>query len=538
MGTLRRPTLGAGPRSNPGRRRPVWEGKVRRAEVAAGLEEEATRPVSYPPIVLDRVGSLPLYRQIEVELRRAILDGRIGPGTVLPGIRSYARHLGVGAVTVMTAYDQLTAEGYLEARPGRGTLVAAGISRPVPGPRRRVAVRGSGLGDAPAVVPPLPGLRRPFHGAFRSAPRYDFRPGAPGLDLFPSGAWERLLPRAWRDLASDPGPAVSYRHPEGDPRLRAEIGAYLGMARSVRADREQLVITTGAQGAFIAAAATWLGPGATLAVEDPGSPFLHRTFAQARVPLAHVPVDDRGLLVDRLPDDARAVLVTPSWQDPGGGTMPVARRMQLLRWAEARDALVIEDDAGAEPQYQGHPQPSLQGLDDAGRVLYVGTFSRVLFPGLRVGYAVMPPGSVDAFVARREAASHGPGALEQRAVALFLAEGHFERHLVRIRAHHAERQAALLDALVAQLGTVVSARPAAAGSHLVVRIEDVHLSATELATRARALGVAVEPLSWSRHHPAGDQELLLHYARLSPDEIAAGVAVLARAAAPRARVSA
>ncbi len=494
--------------------------------------------MSYPPVVLDRVASLPLYRQIEVELRRAILDGRIGPGTVLPGIRSYARHLGVGAVTVMTAYDQLTAEGYLEARPGRGTIVAAGVSRPVPGPRRAPALRAGGAAGNGAVVPPIAGFRRPYFGGARSEPRYDFRPGAVGLDLFPSAAWERLLPRAWRDLASDPAPATSYRYPEGDPRLRAELAAYLGMARSVRADREQLVITSGAHGAFVASAATWLGPAAPLAVEDPGSPFLQRTFAQARVPLVHVPVDDRGLLVERLPEAARAVLVTPSWQDPGGGTMPVARRMQLLRWAAAHEALVIEDDAGAEPQHHGHPQPSLQGLDDAGRVLYVGTFSRTLFPGLRVGYAVVPPGTVDSFLARHEAASRGPGALEQRVLGLFLAEGHFERHLVRLRAHLAERQAALLDALASELGTVVSARPAAAGTHLVVRIEDVHLTATELATRARAMGVAAEPLSSYRHHPAGDQELLLQYARQTPDQLRAGVRVLARAAAPRAAVPA
>ncbi len=498
--------------------------------------------MSYPPIVLDRVASLPLYRQIEVELRRAILDGRIGSGTVLPGIRSYARHLGVGAVTVMTAYDQLTAEGYLEPKPGRGTVVAAGVSRPVPGPRRSPGPGTLGVaspGAATSAVPTGPGFRRPFFGGGRSEPRFDFRSGSTSLDLFPSAAWERVLPRAWRDLASDPGPATSYRYPEGDPRLRAELAAYLGMARAVRADRDQLVITAGTQGAFATAAATWLaGPGATLAVEDPWSPYLSRTFAQARVPLVHVQCDDRGLLVDRLPDDVRAVLVTPSWQDPGGGTMPVARRMQLLRWAAARDALVIEDDADAEPRYQGHPQPSLQGLDDTGRVLYVGSFSRVLFPGLRTGYAVVPPGAVEPFLARLEAAYQGPGALEQRALALFIAEGHFERHLVRIRTFHAERQAALLDALACELGTVVSARPAPAGSHLVVRIEDVHLTATELATRARALGVAVEPLSFSRHHPAGDQELLLHYARLSPEQIRAGIAVLARAAVSRTQASA
>jgi GntR family transcriptional regulator/MocR family aminotransferase len=492
--------------------------------------------VSYPPIVLDRATSLPLYRQIEIELRRSILDGRLGPGTVLPGIRSFARQLGVGAVTVMTAYDQLTAEGYLDPRPGRGTLVAPILSTHGRGLRPRPTPVGGGR-----LPDPRPGPARPFHRGVRTAPRFDFRTGATRLDLFPSAAWERLLPRAWRDLVSDPGPATSYRHPEGDPRLRAELAAYLGLTRAVRADPAQVVVTSGARAALATAAGLWLGPDRPLAVEDPGSPFVARTLEAAGVPLVHVPTDDRGLLVERLPDGPGgpvAVLVTPSWQHPGGGTMPIARRMQLLAWVAARDGVAIEDDVDAEPRYEGQPLPSLQGLDDRGHVLYMGSFSKVMFPGIRAGYAVVPEAALEGFVARHEAAGAAPGALEQRALALFIAEGHLERHLVRVRAHGSERQAALLDILARELGTVVSARPAAAGSHLVVRIEDVRLTASELATRARALGVAVEPLSFSRHHPAGDQELVLHYARLTPEEIRAGVRLLARAAASRARVSA
>ena len=207
--------------------------------------------------------------------------------------------------------------------------------------------------------------------------------------------------------------------------------------------------------------------------------------------------------------------------------------MHLLAWADRNRAVVIEDDCDSELRYEGHPQPSLQGLDEAGRVLYVGTFSKVLYPGLRLGCAVVPASAVEVFVARHEALYRGPGALEQRALALFLAEGHFERHLARLRAHNAERQEALLAALAAELGTVVPARPAAAGTHLVVRIEDVSLSATQLAMRARAIGVAVEPLSFSRRLDAGDRELLLHYARLTPAEIREGVRLLARAAERR-----
>jgi GntR family transcriptional regulator / MocR family aminotransferase len=483
------------------------------------------RGVPFPPIVLDRAVNQPLYRQIEVALRRSILDGRIGPGAVLPGIRAYAKHLGVAAVTVMTAYEQLTAEGYLEPRPGRGTVVAPGL----PDLRRGLHVRTSAGG---ATLPAVwsTGPRRPFFGGSRSEPRYDFRTGSTRLDLFPVALWERLLPRAWRDLVSDPASATTYRYPEGDPRLRAELAAYLGMSRAVRTTADQVVVTAGAQSALATAARLWLADGRALALEDPGGPHLQRVFEAFGVPLVHVPVDDRGLQVDRLPDGPAAVMVTPSWQYPNGGTMPVARRMQLLAWAARNDAAIIEDDCDSELRYEGHPQPSLQGLDEQGRVMYVGTFSKVLYPGLRTGYAVVPAPVHEAFVARHEAGYRGPGALEQRALAIFLAEGHFERHLARVRAHFAERQAALLACLTAELGTVISARPAAAGAHLVVRIEDMGLTATALASRARPLGVAVEPLSFSRHHPAGDQDLVIHYGRHSPAEIRAGIRLLATAA--------
>src|SRR3954470_13221346 len=248
--------------------------------------------VPYPPLALDRGASLPLYRQIEVALRRLILDGRIRPGATLPGIRAYARHLGVGAVTVMTAYEQLVAEGYLEARPGRGTLVAPGLPeariglRPRSVPPQDTPPSDHGARDDHAVMSsprsvlpaPLAGPRRPFFEGTHSRPRFDFRTGSTSLDLFPSAVWERLLPRAWRDLASEPEPATTYRWPEGDPRLRAELAAYLGMSRAVRATPDQVVVTAGAQGAFATAARLWLTDGRILATEDPSSPHLRRTF--------------------------------------------------------------------------------------------------------------------------------------------------------------------------------------------------------------------------------------------------------------------
>lgn len=437
---------------------------------------------------------------------------------------------------MITAYDQLTAEGWLEPRPGRGTLVAPDLpivprasgARPAGTPRERAAgVPGDALPSMTAIGP-----QRPFFDHGWSPVRYDFRTGSTRLDVFPVRVWERLLQAAWRDLASsgDAG-ATGYDRPAGDQRLRHELAAYLGRARAVVAEPDQVVITAGAQGALGVAGRMWLGGGRRLAVEDPGSPHLQRTFAGLGIPLAHVPVDGRGLIVDRLPDGVSGVLVTPSWQYPRGGTMPIARRLQLLEWAAARRALIIEDDCDSELRYEGHPLPSLQGLDGDGRVLYVGTFSKVLYPGLRTGYAVVPEAAVQPFVAQLEAASRGPGAIEQRALALFMAEGQFERHLGRLRAAFAERQQALLAALGDELGRVVSAGSAPGGGHLVVRIEDDRLTATELATRARAHDVAIEPLIDSAHRPIPDREFLMHYGRLRPDEIRTGVERLARAAA-------
>jgi GntR family transcriptional regulator/MocR family aminotransferase len=490
---------------------------------------------SSPPIVLDRTSATPLYRQIELQLRDAILDRRLRPGSALPGIRAFARELGVAAITVITAYDQLTAEGYLDPRPGRGTLVSLEIPamQRFAGARRRPP-DGDAARPSRAVLPSLParGPRRPFFDHTWPAVRYDFRTGTTSLDLFPSRTWERLLQAAWRDLSATDTP-TTYRDPEGDPLLRAEIAAYLARSRAVRAEPDQVVITSGAQGALATAGRLWLGGGRRLAVEDPGSPYLQRTFAALGIALEHVSVDDRGLPVDRLPDDVAGVMVTPSWQYPRGGTMPIARRLQLLDWAAARSALVIEDDCDSELRYEGHPLPSLQGLDGDGRVLYVGTFSKVLYPGLRTGYAVVPADATGPFIAQLEAAARGPSAVEQRALALFIAEGQFERHLARLRVAFGERQEALIAALGRELGSVVSTARAPGGAHLVVRIEDGRMTATELAARALACDVGIEPLATSAAQPIADREFLMHYGRLRPDEIAVGVRRLARAAAAR-----
>jgi GntR family transcriptional regulator / MocR family aminotransferase len=487
----------------------------------------------FPTVRIDRASPTPMYRQVETGLRRAILSGRLRAGVRVPGMRAYARHLGVAAVTVITAYDQLVAEGFLAVRPGVGTIVSDltghpaavsdGAHRPqsLPAPRRPIATR--------------PGPRRPFFEPQASEwppVEIDFRTGSTRLDLFPHRAWERCLRAAWRELAAEPaGIATTYLHPSGDPRLREALAEYLGASRGVHCEPDDIVITAGAQAAMRIGVELWVTGRGPLAVEDPGGPHLFRALEAGGAELAHVPVDQRGLRLELLPRESAGVLVTPSWQYPAGGTMPIGRRLQLLTWAARRGAVVLEDDCDSELRYVGHPIASLQGL--AGQcgatVLYVGTFSKVLFPGLRTGYAVVPGPVRELFLARLEASYRGPGALEQRTLAGFIAGGHFHRHLARLRAAFAERQSLALTALDRHLGGLVEAAPAPAGAHLVVRITDPCVTATALNRAAVALGVAIEPMSLSRALPAPDDAFVLHYARHGLAELEDGIRRLRRA---------
>jgi len=482
----------------------------------------------FPTVRIDRSSPTPIYRQVETGLRDAILSGRLRPGVRVPGMRAYARDLGVAAVTVITAYEQLVAEGYLLVQPGVGTTVAD------LGPGHPATVRGGGVEPAqPLPTRVGPGPRRPFFEPRASEwPRVDidFRTGSTRFDLFPHRAWERCLHAAWRDLANDEdGIATSYVHPAGDPRLRVAVAEYLGTSRGVRCDPDDVVITAGAQAAMRIGAELWVQGRGRLAVEDPGGPHLFRALEGVGVHLAHVPVDRGGIVLDELPDDAAGVMVTPSWQYPAGGTMPVARRLRLLEWAAARGAVVLEDDCDSELRYVGHPIASLQGLARRATVLYIGTFSKVLYPGLRTGYAVVPRPARQEFIARLEASYRGPGALEQRALATFISEGHFHRHLARLRAAFAERQALAIAAVERHLAGVARVEPAPAGAHLVVRIVDGCVTATALNRAAVPLGVAIEPLAMSRFLPAPDDAFVLHYARHGLAELEDGVRRLRRA---------
>jgi GntR family transcriptional regulator/MocR family aminotransferase len=484
------------------------------------------------PLQLDRQANKPLYRQIEDHIRQLILDGRLQPGSRLPSVRQLAADQGIARITVVAAYEQLTAEGYIEARPGVGTVIAPEL------PEQWMRVRAASLlnrrRNPPAnrsqfpAASPFAFPRAFFDGApFYVHPeraRFDLATGATSLDLFPAAIWERAIREAWRELSTDAGsPLTHYREPAGDWELRKELASYLGASRAVACDPGDVVITAGAQGAMAAAARLWLDPTRTFAVEDPGSPHLWRTFQVSGAHMVGIPVDGSGMQVSLLPKDVDLVLVTPSWQYPAGGTLLLKRRLQLLDWARNSAALVIEDDCDSELRYSGHPIPSLQGLDDDGRVLYVGTFSKVLFPGLRTGYAIVSKSLGPQLRAMIEAMDRGPSAIEQRALAIFIREGHFERHLRRLRLAFAERQEAMVREVRTHLAGILAVEPTPAGTHLVARIVNDRWTATQLAATAREGGVIVEPVSFSRVSEAPDNELIIHYARHRPDEIEAAV---------------
>lgn len=490
-----------------------------------------------PPIQLNPGDPAPLYQQIERQVREAILSGMLRPGSRLPSIRELAVQLNVARITVATAYEQLAAEGYVEGRVGAGTIVAAELPTWLLVQRRSQAHRRratSGAGRFPAMNPNAfpSGFFEGSNPFVRGGARYDFTTGSTNLDLFPGAIWERMLKLAWRQLSAEGARYLTtYHSPLGDPMLREALAHYLGASRAVRADPQNVVITSGAQGAIRAAVQLWLGPQDSYVVEDPGSPHLWRTLQIASAKRVAVPTDRHGLRVDALPDSAALGLVTPSWQYPAGGTLPLARRLKLLSWAAETGAIIIEDDCDSEMRYAGHSLPSLQGLDQDGRVLYVGTFSKVMFPGLRSGYAVVSDALRQRFGAMVEASDRGPANVEQRALALFIAEGHFERHLRRLRTAFKERQSAMIEGIERDLGGMLAVTSAPAGTHLVARVIDEDWTAADVTEVAADAGILLEPMSLSRVNPSADRELLIHYARHSPEVIADGIRCLAAALA-------
>ncbi|MEO8550696.1 MAG: PLP-dependent aminotransferase family protein [Kofleriaceae bacterium] len=462
-----------------------------------------------------------LAEDIFVQMKQAILDGRLRAGDPLPSSRDLARQYAVGRNTVTRAYERLMAEGFLRGEVGAGTFVAAdaaAVSRRAP---RSSALRPRKIWAA-------------FVGEAveRRSAEYDFRIGAPDPGLFPWDEWRGLVAHELRGRRSVPG----YPGPEGDPRLREAIARHIGISRAVRAGGDDVLVCSGAQQAFDLIARVLVEPGACVAVEDPGYPLFRHVLVSHGARVVPVKVDAEGIDVAALPDDARLVYVTPSHQFPLGTRMSLGRRVALLRWCERRNAAIVEDDYDAEFRVEGQSVESLQSLDRAGRVLYVGTFSKVLLPTLRIGFVVAPATLAPSLrAAKRLTDSHGPLEL-QRALATLLTEGLFARHIRRLRRVYGARRDALLTAVERVLADVVTVLPSSAGLHVSVLCRDPGVDAAAWATRAFREGVAVQALD-AYYLTSPRPGFALGYGLIPVEKVADGIARLAKAARPSRRVT-
>ncbi|HMA37163.1 MAG TPA: PLP-dependent aminotransferase family protein [Chloroflexia bacterium] len=492
-------------------------------------------PIPQPAIRLDQHALAPLYRQLYERLRAHILAGQLAAGARLPSTRALASELGVSRTTTALAYEQLLLEGYVESRVGAGTRVAQ------VGPAPRVPGAGRAARPAPTETPDpqtAPLGRRgqllantPDAGESAAPPAGGrtrlFRVGQPDVAPFPYETWARLVARQARQ--SLPGVAL-YQPAQGYAPLRATIAAHIGITRGVHCAPEQILITAGAQGALDLVARVLLDPGDRAWVEDPGYVGARGALLGAGARLVEVPVDPEGLDVEagrQLGRAARLAIVTPSHQFPTGVIMSLRRRLALLEWSREARAWIVEDDYDSEYRFSGRPLEALQGLDRAGRVLYIGTFSKVLFPSLRLGYLVAPAALVPGLIAARRFVDGHLPLLEQMALADFMAEGHFVRHLRKMRLLYLERRNALVDALRRELGDILDVAVPEAGMHLVAWLP-AGMRAQAVAQRAAGLGMPLRSLAEFSPRPRERDGLLLGFASASPDELRAGVQTLAR----------
>lgn len=422
---------------------------------------------------------------LHAQLRAAILDGRLKPGLRLPATRTFAQVLGVARNTVIAAYDLLLSEGYVVARAGAGNYVAKLLpAMPTPPAAPRLGTDDPRLSRAArrlGVAPRVPSPR----------PRFDFAVGIPDTRALRTDLWHRLAARRLRLLSRR---QLDYGAPEGQRRLRAAIAAHVSFARAVACSAESIVITAGAQQAFDLLARVLVTPGrSVVAVEHPGYGPARAAFAAAGAKIVAVPVDGEGLVVERLPSEARVIYVTPAHQFPLGCVLSARRRLALLEFARKHRAVIIEDDYDGEFRFSGRPLDALQTLDRAHSVFFVGTFSKSLFPGLRIGFVAAPPWALPALTAAKHRADLHCDLIAQETLAAFITEGHLLRHVRRMRRLYAGRRQRLLAVLQRDFSRWLEPVPGVAGLHLTT-IAAGKLDVRRLAEQARELDVGVYPL--------------------------------------------
>lgn len=451
-------------------------------------------------MALDRASPQPLHLQLSDNLRALVLTGRFA-GERLPASRIFAKELSVSRMTVTSAYDQLIAEGYLLARRGDGTYIAQHLPHLVTA--------------TPTAIAPPPEIR----------PYTPFHPGIPDQAGFPHRLWARHLERVWR--RPDPR-LLAQSDPLGWYELRAAIAAHMAAWRELDCVPAQVVITAGAWDGMDILRGAGLLAGKNLALEDPGWPALRQIVEQAGCRPTPLRIDAEGLDPADIPADTRTVLVTPSRHYPTGTVMPLTRRLELLHWADRQSGIIIEDDYDSEFRYQGHPLPSLAGLDGLSRVVYMGSFSKLFSPGLRIGYIVLPEPHLQAvqeYLAMRGArASMTP----QPALAAFMESGEFAIHLRRMRRIYARRQAVLLQELQ-PVANLLGLQTDGAGMHLCLPLRPALARIAtdrDIAEQGSAHGLTLRALSAHATRPEPPQGLLLGYAGFSEQELADSAQVL------------
>jgi GntR family transcriptional regulator/MocR family aminotransferase len=460
-------------------------------------------------ITVNRKGPKALHRQIYDAYRAAIVDGSLRPGQRIPSTRVLATEIRVSRFPVLNAYAQLLAEGYFESRVGAGTVVASSL------PDQLTSTK-----PARSTQAPIPSGPRPVARCSSVLPRIvrfpwlqnwgAFRVGQVAFDQFPLGVWSNLVARRCR---SSDAHAFHYGDQMGSMAFRETIANYLKTARSLRCEAEQVMIVGGSQQALEISARVLLDPGNRVWVEQPGYHLAREVFALAGCHPVPVPVDKEGLDVAagiKQCRKARAAFVTPSHQFPLGMTMSASRRLQLVDWAQTSGSWIIEDDYDSEFRYESLPIASLQGLDSNARVIYIGTFSKVLFPSLRLGYIVIPSDLVERFQAVRRVMDLSPPRFYQEVVSDFIREGHFARHIRRMRVHYGELRKALVLSLSRELGPLVELLGDEAGMHVAVTLQNGSCD-LEIAERAARLNLSLWPLSPSYMGEASRQGFILGF---------------------------
>ncbi|MEM9809513.1 MAG: PLP-dependent aminotransferase family protein [Cyanobacteria bacterium P01_D01_bin.56] len=467
----------------------------------------------------------PLHHQVYAQLRQAILSGRLQPGQRIPASRALAKSLGLSRTTVIQGYDQLMDEGYLKTKPGAGTYVCElperflapnSIASPQSVPRDiALSAYGQQVAQSPARPP-------------RKACDISFRYGQPALDLFPTELWRKLLSKHCRATSDWLG---YEEHAYGHQPLRYAVASYLQHSRAVRCTPEQVIITNGSQQALSLITRLLVNSTDSIAMEEPGYRGAAQIFKVNGAKLLPIPVDRDGLVVDKLVrygEIPRLVYVTPSHQFPTGALLSLPRRLALLQWAYQNNVLVVEDDYDSEYRYGGRPIPSLQGLDSHGSVLYVGTFSKVMFPSIRLGYLVLPQSLVEVFGKAKWLADRQPPKLIQYALTDFITAGHLDRHLRKMRLCYGNRRQVLVQALHRHFGESVKIFGDSAGLHIMAKLP-LTLSDADAIAKAANVGVEICSAQLQYEVPHHTGEYVFGYTDITEDKIKKGIALISQA---------